>query len=237
MINRRTKSLAIGGTLLLSVVVFVGVAGAVGFGPTLDDLRNNVRELIMNEVPPVSEGGGFNASATSTSQAELARTRQQEQKAKVESIVSKATSYEEEKITNQFGKIDEYLTINNTFRDVSFCDDKVLKSRQIVIDGVDVVQRIAYLASNKLTEKNFDGSTFGQGICNSIPGNVVHTRGVLETRDVTVVDGMDDGSTVITGKTYIVFLSAMQFAISPSMNEIFSVGGYAGALTKIGNLK
>ena len=237
MRNKLSKILFLGGGLILGAVVFVGVVSAIGFGPSLYDLKNNVRQFIMGETPPIYVESGFDAIATSTTEAELIQIRQDQEVEDQNRYISSATSYTEVKETNQSGKIDEHLTIDNTFRNVSFCGDKVLKSRQIFIDGVDVVQRIAYLASNELTEKNFDGSTFGQGICNSMPGNVIYTKGILETRDVVTFDGMDDGSTVITGKTYIVFLSAMQFAINPSTNAIFSVGGYAGRLTKIGNLK
>ncbi len=50
--------------------------------------------------------------------------------------------------TTQTGKIDEHLTIDPTLRDVNFCGN-TYKVKQVLIDGVDVVQRIAKLATNK----------------------------------------------------------------------------------------
>lgn len=48
--------------------------------------------------------------------------------------------------TSPSGKIDEHLTINNELRDVNFCG-KTYKVKQVMIDGVDVVQRVAELVT------------------------------------------------------------------------------------------
>ncbi len=47
----------------------------------------------------------------------------------------------------QSGKIDEHLTINNTLRDLDLCG-KIYRVKQVIIDGVDVVQRVAELVSD-----------------------------------------------------------------------------------------
>ncbi|MCH8987070.1 hypothetical protein IIA94_02790 [Patescibacteria group bacterium] len=236
MRNKLSKILFLGGGLILGAVVFVGVVSAIGFGPSLYDLKNNVRQFIMGETPPIYVESGFDAIATSTTEAELIQIRQDQEVEDQNRYISSATSYTEVKETNQSGKIDEHLTIDNTFINVTFCD-KVLKSRQIFIDGVDVVQRIAYLATNELTEqKGFANTTFGQAICNSMPYNL-YTKGVLETADVTIFTDNDAGFSKMPGKTYAVFLSARQFFINPSMNAIFSIGGYGGEWTNIGTLK
>jgi len=57
----------------------------------------------------------------------------------------------------QSGKIDEHLTINNTLRDVNFCGN-IYRVKQVIIDGVDVVQRIAELATNAQFKQ-------GKGVC------------------------------------------------------------------------
>jgi hypothetical protein len=59
--------------------------------------------------------------------------------------------------TTQIGKIDEHLTIDNTFRDVNFCGT-TYKVKKIIIDGVDAVQRIADL----VTASNLD---YMKGVC------------------------------------------------------------------------
>jgi len=53
------------------------------------------------------------------------------------------------------GVIDEHLTINNELRDVNFCG-KIYKVKQVLIDGVDVVQRVAELATNNLIPSTFE---------------------------------------------------------------------------------
>ena len=59
------------------------------------------------------------------------------------------------------GQIDEHLFIDNTPIVVNFCGNKYL-AKQIKLDGVDIVQRIAYLATNRLfTEYNQDNDDYG----------------------------------------------------------------------------
>ena len=60
--------------------------------------------------------------------------------------------------TTQSGKIDEHLTIDNTLRDVNFCG-KISRVKQVVIDGVDVVQRIAELITKSQIEHEKDVCT------------------------------------------------------------------------------
>lgn len=49
--------------------------------------------------------------------------------------------------TTQTGKVDEHLTIDNALRDVNFCGN-TYKVKQVMIDGIDVVQRIAELTTS-----------------------------------------------------------------------------------------
>jgi hypothetical protein len=64
------------------------------------------------------------------------------------------SSNEKEKPAEQpSGKIDEHLTIDNTLRDVNFCG-KIYKVKQVLIDGVDVVQRIAEIATEDQSDSN-----------------------------------------------------------------------------------
>lgn len=59
--------------------------------------------------------------------------------------------------TTQAGKIDEHLTIDNTLREVIFCGVSY-QTKQVFIDGVDVIQRIAMFVA----ESNLD---YMKGIC------------------------------------------------------------------------
>jgi len=57
-------------------------------------------------------------------------------------------------------KIDEHLTINNELRDVNFCG-KTYKVKQVLIDGADVVQRVAELANKDALPKNVYHEFYG----------------------------------------------------------------------------
>ncbi len=242
--NKHKKILFIGGVFLLGVAVVANVIAKEDY-----DQKHNIQELMtvkeVQEKSPYLKNSDEVIYALTPSlitdevaeDSDIFRKSKQQAEEKND-YLSKAILYTEEKETKQSGKIDEHLTIDNTLVNVTFCKTKTLKTRQIFIDGVDVVQRLAYIISNDLTEKDLDGYEYGQRICNAIPSTPIYTKGILETRDVKVFEkGMDDGETKITGKTYIVDLSAVRFAISPSMNEIFVVDAYDGALSKKGNLK
>lgn len=53
----------------------------------------------------------------------------------------------EKDVIRIFNTIDQHISVNETLRDVNFCG-KVYQVKQVMIDGVDVVQRIAVLATN-----------------------------------------------------------------------------------------
>ncbi|MCK9351282.1 MAG: hypothetical protein WCT49_00020 [Candidatus Paceibacterota bacterium] len=57
-------------------------------------------------------------------------------------------------------KVDEHLTIDETLRDVNFCG-KTYKVKQVMIDGVDVVQRIAELATKGLIPATLKDGPYG----------------------------------------------------------------------------
>jgi hypothetical protein len=68
----------------------------------------------------------------------------------------------EKPIEQLSGKIDEHLTIYNTLREVNFCGE-IYKVKQVLIDGVDVVQRVAELATKDLIP---EGKGSEKTICN-----------------------------------------------------------------------
>jgi len=148
-----------------------------------------------------------------------------------------AAVYSEEKETQQSGKIDKYLTINNTLRDVTFCKIKTLKTRQIFINGIDVVQRIANIISNNLKMTDADGYAYGQRVCDAIPSKSIYTKGILETRDVIIEKGGYEELKNKNDTMYIVNIGPMMYAISPQSGAIFEVGGFDGSLTRIGTLQ
>lgn len=83
--------------------------------------------------------------------------------------------------TTQSGKIDEYLTINNTLRYVNFCD-KTYKVKQVFIDEMDVVQRIAEIITEMNGESN-EKKQFAVAICENIKFRI--TTGNLDELEIS----------------------------------------------------
>ncbi len=145
-----------------------------------------------------------------------------------QNYLSPALSYTEVTSTSQSGKIDEHLSVDNTLVTVQFCD-KVYKTRQIFIDGADVVRRIAELATTDAIPGagDNDGNRPGKILCMTMP-NPTNTQGILETSDVASFTGSDVG---LPGTTYrISFVGGNAFVINPETAKIYRIGGYDGSL-------
>jgi len=223
--------------LALTLLAFGSVAVAGGIGPFSAGISASVAEfhdLIKGpeKLPKADRQTGCDPSGTSTDCATVRTSEPAEEAAKG---LSTATSYTEVAATKQSGKIDAHLTIDNTLKGVSFCGIPH-KTRQVVIIGVDVGQRIAQLASTDQMGKMSNGESFGQAVCNSMPHNIAVTKGILEMRDVTVFQ-TDDPRASGEG-SYLVNIGAMSFVVNPVTNEIFNVDAYDGSLVgPIGKLK
>lgn len=142
----------------------------------------------------------------------------------------------------QSGRIDERLTIDETLRDVNFCG-KTYKVKQILIDGVDVVQRVAELVTEDLIPKEKEMKESAEGICNNVYLNTpsipnpseTDENGVIQIDDVHVfvsadVDSKGDKIYVIPGAVFVY--------VNPAKNQIFDVNRFDGsAVGPIGTLK
>ncbi len=134
----------------------------------------------------------------------------------------------------QTGKIDEHLTINNTLRDVNFCG-KIYKVKQIIIDGVDVVQRIAELVRNRSLSQNTKLKIVGDSICKSVPFNPNDELQIDE-----VIPFIFDPSNKKAGEktgTYGIYAQIFQVGVNPTKNEIYGINGFDGNTELIGKLK
>lgn len=143
--------------------------------------------------------------------------------------------------TTQSGRIDEYLTIDNTLRDVNFCGTRQI-ARQIFINGVDVVQRIAELAT-EIKIINLDSKySLSKEICTAFS----NTR--LSKEDLgDLVTGQPTGMSIpeVTNwtntdghKMYSILLPSWFFSIDSTTNDIYLINGYDGSLMgPIGVLK
>lgn len=134
----------------------------------------------------------------------------------------------------QSGKIDEHLTINNTLRDVDFCG-KTYRVKQVIIDGVDVVQRIAELVRDQSFSQNTKIKTLSDDICGSVPFNPQDEVQVEEAITFTF-DASSKNAGEKTG-TYGIYAQIFQVGVNPTKNEIYSIDGFDGSTELIGKLK
>ena len=219
------------GGALVALFAFGGIAAAAGVGPSLADAVQKLINGPENKVAVIDQRTGC-GTATSTDCATVKTSQPAEQPAAER---SNATSYTEVASTQQSGMVDGHLTVNNTLKDISFCGGLTLKTRQIIIDGVDVGQRIAQLASSDQMGRGVNDSSIGEGVCNSMPHNIAYTKGILEARDVTAFQSDDARA---KGESYKVYLGDLAFAINPAADEIFLISAYdQSTLTSAGKLK
>lgn len=136
------------------------------------------------------------------------------------------------------GKIDEHLTIDNTLRDVNFCG-KIYKVKQVIIDGVDVVQRIATFARENKKVNAYPQYKGTGEICEKI-------QKVYKEQSELKITHQNYGQ--IEGGDYVyslTFNDDLSFIISASRNEIseevsgpeFPDPGLFGVFVPIGTLK
>lgn len=218
----------VGGTAL-ALVTIGGVAFASSVGPSLVGLQNFIKG--PEKIPTVTQSVGCDTSATSTKCATVKTSQAAELSA---AVLSTASSYTEVASTHQSGMVDTHLSVDNTLKGVSLCST-AFKTRQIIINGVDVGARIAQLASSDQMGRGVNGSSIGEGVCNSMPHRVAETKGILEMRDVTTFKTDD---TRAPGDNYRVYLGDLAFAINPTTNEIFLISAYDDStLTSVGKLK
>lgn len=231
------KSLLAVGSLTVVLLAFgsVAIAGGIGpFGAGIGASVATIQNVFKGQMksPKIDPQTGCDSSATSTNCATVKTSQPAEQAV---SGLSTAASYTEVASTKQSGKIDEHLAVNNTLKSISFCGNLTLKTRQVVINGVDVGQRIAQLASSDQMGKLPNGDSLGQAICNSMPHNMEGTKGILEMPDVVTSQTSDPRA---PGQEYTVILGQEAFVVNPVTNEIFSISAYDGStLTSVGKLK
>ncbi len=133
----------------------------------------------------------------------------------------------------QSGKIDEHLFVDNTPKDVNFCG-KNYKVKQILIDGVDIVQRIAELATNDLIPKNIGAGKVAKSICDNIQNNNASPTD-LDVGEVIKITGTDIGQ---AGDVYALGISVQRFSVNLQSKDIYTYGGFDGSpVGPIGKIK
>jgi len=114
-------------------------------------------------------------------------------------------------------RVDEHLAIDETLRDVSFCGS-TYRAKQVLIDGIDVVRRIADFATERKLVSMYPQYKGTGEICRKLELKkqehavlkvIVHSSGQIE-----------GGNTV-----YPLDVESIPFIVNPSMNNIAEVGG------------
>ncbi len=119
--------------------------------------------------------------------------------------------------TTQSGKIDEHLTIDNALRDVNFCG-KTYKVKQVLVDGVDVVQRIAEIAGKNITVEEFPQYEGTERICRDIQKKYEVGSELVITR--TGSGKIEGGQSV-----YYIGTENLSFTINLETNYLFEQMG------------
>jgi hypothetical protein len=130
----------------------------------------------------------------------------------------------------QSGKIDEHVTINNNLRDVNFCGD-IYKARQILIDGTDVVQRIAMLATRGELKSN--GVPIENGFCKYVKErtdiqNIYHSKEQQEVAVPGISSYIDDNK----HKIYVISIASTVFAVDSITGYLYAISAFDGSLGK-----
>lgn len=140
-------------------------------------------------------------------------------------------------VSSQSEKIDNYLTIDNTLRDVNFCG-KTYRAKQIRIDGIDVVLRIAEIITENEASKEKD--IFVKSVCRNIEFDIIHQ---FDTEGHLIPSELPIGGPVIRRSdsgmlTYILGMGRfIAFVINYPSLQIEIGKAEEGASTVFGTLK
>lgn len=115
--------------------------------------------------------------------------------------------------TTQTGMIDEHLTIDPTLREVNFCGN-TYNVKQVMIDGVDVVQRIAEIAENNVKVESFPQYIGTERICRDIQKTYKVGSEIIITR--TGSGKIEGGQSV-----YYINIENLSFIINLNTNYLF----------------
>jgi hypothetical protein len=132
-------------------------------------------------------------------------------------------------------KIDAHLSVNKTLRDVNFCGD-TYTARQVMIDGVDVVQRIAELATKKFPTSNLaHKDLIAEDICNN--ANPVNSTGIIDVTWHAIFTGQ---SAIFKNESeiYPIIVDDNMFFIAIASGNIYVAGAFDGTpVGPLGKLK
>lgn len=237
----------------LSVMLLGGaVAGAYQTLPDVPPLLDAIKSGLVkpqerhpmtgNETNPQAQASAqVTLTPAQQAQADAARKQIEDQlpsniqpKQKVD-VLTVAMAYPDfAKDLKQSGKVDTHASVNTTLEDLTICGH-AYKTRQIVIDGVDVVQRVAALLPK--TDK-VSTATPMTGYCSTFSQpasmNQDYDYRITELMVSDVRPYTEDGQA-----RYRLTIGGMDFEIDTPSDDVYMVDYYSGGVMtpKLGNLK
>ncbi len=160
--------------------------------------------------------------------------------------------------TTQVGKIDEYLFVDNALKDVNFCG-KFYRVKQVKINGVDVMQRVAEMLTKNLLPETFKMGPYAppaeewkivsnkngevaKAICENVSLNnpyKLNTQNLAtihEILEVRVFPNTNPGQEEQI--TYLISAPGFHVVVNPLTNEIFDFSDFDGSsIGPLGKLK
>lgn len=136
----------------------------------------------------------------------------------------------------QSGKVDQHVTVDPTLKDVTICGAH-FKARQVVIDGVDVVQ---YLAKTlpQTHDTTRASESIQASICNTL-GTSNPSRDTYGDYKVAELPVLDVTKQIDSQghQGYFFAISALRFEVDATNGDIYHMGAYDGTPQLIGNIK
>lgn len=134
-------------------------------------------------------------------------------------------------------KIDEHLTVDTKLRDVNFCGT-TYQSETVIIDGVDVIQRLAELSQpTNITSASSTSPVkiFANNVCGTIEYNPLKN---IHLGEISIyARDLPDDMMNEQNKTYGLYSSLFYISVTPYTNNIETVSAFDGAHTYLTNLK
>ena len=140
----------------------------------------------------------------------------------------------------QLGRINASTTVNDQLEDITLCGTPY-KSKQVLIQSVDVVRKIAFLLPSVTKGGGVPNETNADAICwninTNIERNIPYAKGTYTSVELPISDVSTQTRTDLPGKPseLLVNIGGVQFVIDASGN-IYQVDDYDGTRSLLGNL-
>ena len=240
-------------TIGIAAVTIIAAAGVVsGFTPEpLSSVIGKIKEHTFGEVPTVVQDTANvlpmtrEQIAASQKRFDAMQLRMGIERPSVRDILRAIDVSPGDAVhMRQSGRVDAHVAVDPTLADMSICGEKYV-SRKILIDGVDVVQRISELAASGVAaEKNLQSGQDPKGTATILCWNITHNQPSRETYGDYRIAELPVSDVVAEpwdkerkATAYYVGIGIVRFVINSSTYDVYEQDGYDGTLRLLGNLK